>query len=130
LTDSERKLLAEDPRPVNLRDKIIKYPRIIKCAAEGPLHDSREPMKSFLDIVKPFRDAVLHASPFSAPEKFGGYDKLEKIYSLDAPTALQGVAVVMALIREIHQFLGGKHEMPEWMPPRDEIGRFEFQEAN
>ncbi|MBI3469067.1 MAG: hypothetical protein HY000_39185 [Planctomycetes bacterium] len=124
LNDNHRNLLTEEKRPVNLVEKLVKIPRIVVGTGEGPLHDSREPLKSFVAIVKPFRDAIVHASPFSAPEKFGGYDKLEKLYGLTVATALHGVGLTLAIISEIHQFTGGDGQMPEWVPSRTEDGRF------
>jgi hypothetical protein len=126
LSENHRMLLAEDPRPVSLIEKLKQFPKIIKGASEGPLHDSRDPLRSFIEMAKPFRDAIVHASPFSAPKRFGGYDKLDKIYSLTTETALRGVDLSLSVIGSIHQFLDGDGDMPPWFLQRDRTGRFDL----
>jgi hypothetical protein len=76
--------------------------------------------------VKPYRDAIVHASPFAAPEKFGGYDKLSKLYDLDLKTLRLAVDATIAVITEIHQFVSGKVTTPVWLLTRAEDGRFIF----
>ncbi|MFM2415425.1 MAG: hypothetical protein RL385_148 [Pseudomonadota bacterium] len=125
LSETQRGLLMEDKRPVNTIDKLVKIPRIIGHRDEGPLHQSREPLKSFLEIVKPFRDAVVHASPFDAPEKFGGYNKLTKLYEMDQKAVDIAVSTTLAMIAAIHAFLDGNGKLPSWIPDRDASGRFQ-----
>jgi hypothetical protein len=127
LSENHRNVLTEDKRPVNTIDKIIKVPRIVAGRDEGPLHQSREPLKSFLEIVKPFRDAVVHASPFDAPEKFGGYNKLTKLYELDMHVVDTAVTTTLAIVDAIHVFLGRSGSSPSWVPSRDERGRFDAE---
>jgi hypothetical protein len=66
----------------------------------------------------------LHCAPGEAlAERFGGYDKLEKLYSLATKTVEQGVDVVFDLIQQSHQFIGGVGETPAWMLTRNDDGR-------
>jgi hypothetical protein len=126
LSENHRSVLVEDKRPINTIDKLIKIPRIVAGRDEGPLHQSRDPLKTFLEVVKPFRDAVVHASPFDAPEKFGGYDKLAKLYSLDMVVVESAVNTTLAMVSVIHEFLGREGSQPSWLPERGERGRFKM----
>ena len=114
IAENDRRLLAEDGRPVNLRKKLVAYPRIVAGADEGPLHDSRDPLRTFLSFVQPYRDSIVHASPFAAPDKFGGYEKLSKLYELDTPTCSVAVQVTLHVISEIHRATGGRAYSPRW----------------
>lgn len=112
LTDEKQNVLMESKgRLVNIEVKLIKIPAIVAGTIPGPLHQTQEPMKSFLEIVKPYRDAIVHASPFSAPLKFGGYDKLSKLYGLDMPTVRTAVQVTISMIGEIYRFVGGAGQL-------------------
>lgn len=124
LSKDNRNVLTESDRPVNIVAKLIKIPALTTCRETGPLHQTRDPLKSFIEIVKPYRDAIVHASPFAAPEKFGGYDKLSKLFGLNLYTVRQAVAVTVNLIKEIHQFVGGSGDLPPWFLSRAEDGRF------
>ena len=110
LSENNQKLLAGTSSP-SIRDKLLKYPNIV-CDSKI----SNEPKSTFfLDIIKPFRDALVHASPFSAPEKFGGYDKLRKIYDLNADIAIQAVAALCDIIENIYEHINGAGEKPVWL---------------
>ena len=96
-TLSKRKTnTLKDTSNVTLRDKIRKYPKIIfgKELEENVFH-------FILDEAKQFRDYLMHPSPFSAPEKFGGYDKLEKLYNLDIETVNKTVSGILEIIEKI-----------------------------
>jgi hypothetical protein len=56
--------------------------------------------------------------------EFGGYDKLEKLYTLKPVTVLKGVDVAISIISEIHRYLDESGELPAWMPDRRADGRF------
>lgn len=124
LSKDNRNVLTESERPANIVTKLIKVPALTAERDSGPLHQTRDPLKSFIEVVKPYRDAIVHASPFDAPEKFGGYSKLSKLYGLKLGTVREAVEVTVALIRAIHQFVDGTSDLPSWFPPRTEDGRF------
>jgi len=124
LSKKNQNVLTESERPVNIIDKLVKRPRLIAEKDAGPLHQTRDPLKSFIEVIKPYRDSIVHASPFAALEQFGGYDKLSKIYELDLSTVRRAVDITIAIIGEIHRFIGGEGDLPVWFLPRAEDGRF------
>lgn len=108
----------------SLLDKLIKVPAIVKDQDSGPLSKDQDPLAKFRDLVKPYRDSVVHASPFSALERFGGYDKLQRVYELEIATATTAVELTLTIISSIHEFLGAGKGLPFWLPSRDSDGRF------
>ena len=94
-----------DTGRTTIRNKIIKYPEII--SGKILWHEEDEPVESFLNVVKPFRDSLVHPSPFSVPEQFGGYDKLKTLYSIDVGTAEFASKVSCQIIVKIHAHLQG-----------------------
>jgi len=111
--------------PSSLLDKVVRVPEIVTGQSPGPLTLDKDPLKSLKDIIKPFRDSIVHASPFSAPDRFGGYDKLSRVYELTLETTRSAVDLTVDVIRRIYRFLGGDGDRPPWLPPRDTDGRFE-----
>jgi len=124
LSKDNRNVLTESERPVNIIDKLVKRPRLITEQDAGPLHQTRDPLKSFIEVIKPYRDSIVHASPFAALEKFGGYDKLSKIYELNLSTVRRAVDITIDVIGEIHRFIGGDGDLPVWVLPRKDDGTF------
>jgi len=112
LSQKKRNLIL-DTGKTTLRAKIIKYPEIISGTALWTEND--EPVKSFLEIFKPFRDSLVHPSPFDAPEKFGGYDKLRKIYDVKKGTAVEIVRTATRMILDINMHLIGQDVPPIWL---------------
>jgi len=110
LSNRKAKLLT-DSSTASIRDKLLKYPAII-VGREGISVDGAT---EFLDIIKPFRDSLVHPSPFSAPEKFGGYQKLKKLYELDYHVAIMAVASAVLVIKSIYSIVGGTGESPIWL---------------
>jgi hypothetical protein len=109
---------------VSIVTKLIRIPALTTGRETGPLHQTSDPLKSFIEIVKPHRDAIVHASPFAAPEKFGGYDKLSKLYGLNLRTVREAVNVTVSLIKDIHKFVDGSSEVPSWFLQRSPDGKF------
>ena len=108
----------------NLLDKLMKVPGIVTGKQHQPLAQDRDPLATFRDVVKPFRDSTVHASPFSAPERFGGYDKLARVYELEMATVTTAVDLTLGIIKTIHEYLDRESRLPAWMPNRCENGRF------
>jgi len=86
-----------------------------------------DPLMTFKEIIKPFRDSIVHASPFSAPTRFGGYDKLSRVYELTPQTVRSTVDLTLDMIGRIHRFLGGDGNSPQWVPPRGTEGKFHVE---
>ena len=109
---SQRKTdLLKDASNVSLRDKVKKYPSSIFGK------DLEEDVYMFVvDEAKPYRDSLMHPSPFSAPEKFGGYDKLEKLYNLDKDIVSKTTFGVIEIVEEVEKMKGENTPVPIWLP--------------
>jgi hypothetical protein len=112
LSSRQAKLLTDTSSP-SIRDKITKYPGIIT----GHEHSELEGQEDFLELIKPFRDSLVHPSPFAAPEKFGGYHKLQKLYELDQIVALQAVEATVSLVKSINRAVRASEVAPAWLGP-------------
>ncbi|WP_299162292.1 hypothetical protein [Accumulibacter sp.] len=110
LSNRKAKLLT-DTSAATIRDKLTKYPAIIAGRDVMAVDGANE----FLDIIKPFRDSLVHPSPFSAPEKFGGYQKLKKLYELDYSVSIMAVSSIVRVIKSICQLIYGSDESPKWL---------------
>jgi hypothetical protein len=113
----------------SILDKVVKIPEIVTGASPGPLTQDQDPLKAFREIIKPFRDSIVHASPFSAPARFGGYDKLSKVYELTLQTARDTVDLTVDIIGRVHRFVGGDGSFPAWLPSRGTDGKFEIEKV-
>jgi len=127
LSQKQQNLLVQGH--ASILDKLVKVPQIVAGQSPGPLCQEREPLKLFKETIKPFRDSIVHASPFSAPERFGGYEKLSKVYQLTTETVRMAIDVSLEIISTIHRFVGGAEPMPPWVPPRKGGGAFEVESA-
>lgn len=105
--------------------RIINIPEIVS-GKPSPFSENSPPLSNFIDTIKPYRDSIVHASPFDAPEKFGGYDKLQKIYELNGDTVREAVDITEQIISTIHQAIGGKNKLPAWFITRDDEGKFQI----
>jgi len=126
LSKNKQKILTEGQ--ASIIEKLIKIPQIVAGKSPGPLEKDSEPLLTFRDTIKPFRDSIVHASPFAAPERFGGYEKLSKIYELNFDTVQKTVEMTMHVIGAIHKFVGGKGLLPNWIPKRVDNGTFLIDE--
>lgn len=128
LSKNQKKVL-QGPS-TSILDKLVKIPKIIAGKDSGPLSVENPPLSVFRDLIKPYRDSIVHASPFSAPERFGGYDKLSKIYELEPTIVKQAVKMTIEILAKIHQFTGGRGELPPWMPVQNPEGYFQLQSSS
>jgi len=112
LSNRKRKLL-DDSASVSIREKLLKYPQII--SGGNPWQPDDGDIACF-DTVKPFRDSLVHPSPFSAPERFGGYDKLRLLYRVDSDTIEMTVGLTTRVLQRIHEHVhGDAAPKPPWM---------------
>ena len=113
ISPADKKCL-EDTSQVSLSKKILKYHEII--VGRQIFFRDQDPFKSFIQIVKPYRDSLVHPSPFLAPEKFGGYDKLRVLYRIDVDTALLAAHATTQLIGQSHRNVARPDEpYPVWL---------------
>lgn len=126
LTDKTRNTLTEEDRVVSIIDKLVRVPKIVDGGRErdGPLHQTRDPLKAFIELVKPYRDSIVHASPFAAAERFGGYEKLSKLYELSLPTCRVAVETSLSIIRTVHQHIAANGSEPVWFLSQQPDGTF------
>lgn len=110
LSQTKRKLIEDG----NFRDKLLKYPEIIGAS---PLWDENdERVRGFLEQIKPYRDALVHASPFSKPAKYGGLDKLEHIYRIDSARAQEAASRTASLLYDLFAHVrGNSGTIPGWL---------------
>jgi len=113
LSKNKRELI-EDTTSVSIRKKLMNYPRII--TGKDLFKENDEELNAFVEVVKPYRDSLVHPSPFSAPDKFGGYDKLRLFYRIDIDTVVFTVDLLVRIIRRIHiHVFGNETAMPAWI---------------
>lgn len=113
LLSNRSKKLLEDSTSATIREKLQKYPEIIAGSPPWGMRDAD--VAHFLEVVKPFRDSLVHPSPFAAPEKFGGYDKLRLLYRIDKDTADFAVSITAKLIVRIHNHIKPNVALPPWL---------------
>lgn len=114
LSNTKKKRL-KDTSSESIRNKLKKYPQDLNGNDLWQVKENEEILNNFLNVAKPFRDSLVHPSPFSVPEKFGGYDKLRLLYQIDHDTALLTANLLVSLIELIHPHVYGEAEaLPKW----------------
>jgi len=104
----------EDTGGTKFRDKILKYPEII--SGRFLWDGKQDPVKTLLEEIKPFRDSLVHPSPFTTPERFGGYDKLQTLYRLDVAVAQRCAKLTYEIITAVRMHLhGAQSTEPPWL---------------
>lgn len=117
LSNTQRKLL-EDTTSASTRDKLRKYPEIL--TGKELWKEPDQEFDEFIDVFKLFRDSLVHPSPFSAPEKFGGYDKLRLFYRIDGDTAISTADLLIRIIKKVHKHVYPNiHVLPQWISELD-----------
>ena len=119
LSNRKQKLL--DTSHTSILEKLRKYPVICSQIDKELFDQNTSPYSDFKDLIKPFRDSIVHASPFAAPATFGGYDKLSKLYSLTTETVSKAVEITLEIIKQINNFMGNR-KLPNWYPNQSKDG--------
>jgi hypothetical protein len=111
LSSRDRKTV-EDAGP-SFKDRLIRIPRIL---TGRELWDERDPNVRAVLELKHIRDALMHPSPFSVPDKYGGKDKLSVIYMLNHDIAERSVKDTYIALKRIFQHIHGvTAPLPSWM---------------
>jgi len=104
----------EDTGRVTFKDKLIKYPEII--TGYSLWREEDDPPNVFLSFFKKFRDSIVHPSPFPAPERFGGHDKLQIFYSVNIGVSMVIAQQTVNIIDRIHKHINGSSaHSPAWL---------------
>ncbi len=109
LSKNDHKILKGNE---SIKKRLIKIPQII--SGRTLWDENNELIQEFINL-KQFRDSIVHPSPFDAPERFGGYDKLKNIYRADAKLATKVFGLTCSLVNKIHEHLyDDKIRPPKW----------------
>ncbi|WP_299949690.1 hypothetical protein [Hyphomonas sp. BRH_c22] len=109
LSNNKQKLVHDG----SFRDKLLQYPEILTGISLWTEDDKL--VRGYLERVKPFRDSLVHASPFSQPERYGGLDKLRHVYLIDGEKTRDAATLTVAIIGEIWTHVrGGAVDEPIW----------------
>ncbi|MDH5559842.1 MAG: hypothetical protein OEY59_03215 [Deltaproteobacteria bacterium] len=104
LSNNKKKLLKDG----SFREKLQKYPEIF---TGRPLSEKdSETVETFLAEVKPYRDSLMHPSPFIGDEKYGGQDKTMNFYAIDSKLAFSTVSKTILLIAMIYSHINMNHQ--------------------
>ncbi|WAL59899.1 hypothetical protein [Thermocoleostomius sinensis] len=116
---NRKKSLLEDTTQVSTRDKLTKYPMTI--TGNQLWEEPDDDLEAFISTLKPFRDSLMHPSPFSAPERHGGYDKLSLFYRVDYDTGLLTAKLLVDLVKRIQKHIYGERSvLPVWIDELDQ----------
>jgi hypothetical protein len=102
------------PKYLSLKDKIIKYQRIILNAEHAPLQESNCAEFAYLTTAaKSFRDAVVHPAPNT-------FDRLttpkeQYLFALTPEEARKTVDTAISLIRQLEETLYGNQDRLFWL---------------
>lgn len=111
---NRRQQLLKDSYHAKFKDKLIKYSKII--TGQNLWDETDEQVTWFLDVVKRYRDALVHPSPFSVPNRFEDYEKLALFYEIDLELAQRAAQVSNSLLRRMHLHIqGSKASFPDWL---------------
>lgn len=112
LSRNKRELLEGNKG--SIRDKALKFPKELTGIQPEPEYERI--VNALCDELKPFRDSLAHPSPFSAPERFGGYDKLSNLYSTRYPLAELALTMTCdVLVKAQEHVFGADTELPNWL---------------
>lgn len=114
LSNSQRKLLEDKYRNVRFWEKLKKYPQIITGRDLWNVKKNSEYLDAFLNTVQPFRDSLVHPSPFTKSEESVGYDKLQVFYNIHYGTGIGTANLAISLIELIHTHVYGDENLPKW----------------
>lgn len=130
ISEKDREVLTEwdnkraRTKYISLRDKILKYPKIVGRYSIPPLtEDNCAPLKHLLEKSKIFRDAITHASPFLEPGALVP-EKDRAFYSVSVKDAMETLDAVIDLVEAIQAALGRPVEDLWWFHRKDGLGRF------
>jgi hypothetical protein len=130
LTDRELEMIREwdskksRPRYVNIRDKLLHYPRLLVGASAPLLQENNCPeLEQFLTSSKQFRDAIVHASPRADLGSIVS-EKMRLFLALDREACEKAIDSAIRVIQRIGDATG-RAGCLFWLRARSPDGRFD-----
>jgi hypothetical protein len=130
LSDEERSFLSDwdftrnRPRYLSLRDKIIRYQRIILRTEHAPIQPGNTfELQRILDTAELIRNPLAHPSPHFDPRS-GAPDKEPAIYGIVVDTARESVDAAIAAVMKIEMVIHADHRRIAWLLLRGTDGTF------
>ena len=129
LSDRELQLVTEwdatknRPRYLNIRDKLLQYPRLILRATSPPLQENNcAELSFFLSSAKKFRDSIVHASPGTDRDTFAA-TKWQSFELIGRDECARVIDSAISLVDQIATSIGRRSTV-FWLQPRQRDGTF------
>jgi hypothetical protein len=130
LDHATKKLLTEwddansRPHYISLRDKVVKYPRVVLGASHAPIQENNCPELEYLATkIKPLRDAIVHPTPGPDLESFEPGNEKE-FFALNFSEVERIVDCAVVLVRRIERTIKGDEHRLFWLYDRSPNGVF------
>ena len=135
-TNEEKSVLSDwnfekmQPRYLSLKDKILKFQRIINRTEHAPIQPTNTPsMKKVLDLAECFRNSLAHPAPHFNP-KSGSQEKELAIYNISTEHARNAVDSAVDLSMKLEELFHGNYCRIPWLLPRTPAGPFPEEAFN
>lgn len=130
LKDDEKEILTEwdskknREKHLSLRDKLLKYPRILKESKHPPLQESNCPELSYIvQKSKTLRDSIVHGSPKFDMQTYEPY-KENAFFSINFAQVQETVDNAINLVEKLETCINGNCDRIWWMAKRSQDGFF------
>jgi hypothetical protein len=130
LDGATRMLLTEwddarnTPRYLSLRDKLLKYPRVVLGVEHAPLNEGNCPELAFLvGREKVLRDSIVHPSPKPDPVTYVP-EKEERLFNVSFEEVGDIVDKAIALVRKVEELVHVGQGRLWWLRDRGPTGFF------
>jgi hypothetical protein len=130
LTTEEKQTLTEwdsknnRPKHLSLREKALKYPRMILGVEHPPLQENNCPELGFIiGKAKALRDAIVHPAARREDSEYGS-DKRQLVYLIEYDEVEQVVDNAIRLVRKIETKVYGNTDRLLWLKGRGDDGQF------
>lgn len=112
------------PKPLPMREKILKFTKIARGSAHPPIQESNCPeMRILTKISKQFRDSIVHAS--AIPDRITRIPEKEMaVFTVTLRDAEQAVDASVGFVRKAEIAVFGSDTLLHWMKERGVDGFF------
>lgn len=127
LSSSDRTCLEEYDRSANkerllkFRDKLLKYPRIIKGEMHPPFQENNDAdVAALLGVHRALRDSIVHPSHrYDDENVWFGDSKVGRMINTNAEAAIECAECSIRLVRKIERYVQESDKFISWLRDRD-----------